>query len=84
MKAQSELRNLAGMFSWDIHSDDSRRQDTFIHGQHMIAVDYARNGAVREGRRYEFAKITDPQFREATSENRKKGDVQNWLVKLGS
>lgn len=84
MKAQSELRDLAGMFSWDIHRDDSRRQDTFIHGQHMIAVDYARNGAVREGRLYEFASIMNPKFREAARDISKKGDVKNWLVRLGS
>ncbi len=84
MSADREIRDLAGMFGWDIHSDDSRRQDTFIHGQHMVAVDYARNGAVREGRRYEFASITNPHFCEATRDNSKKGDVKHWLVKLGN
>lgn len=83
MSATREIRDLADMFGWGIHSDDSRRQDTFIHGQHMVTVDYSRNGAVREARRYEFASIARPKFCESTRDNRKKVDVKNWLVRLG-
>lgn len=83
MNAVREIRDLAGMFGWDIHADDSRRQDTFIHGQHMVTVDYARNGAVNEAHRYEWASIREPQLRDSTRDNRKKSAVKNWLVKLG-
>jgi len=83
MKATAEIRDLAGMFGWDVHTDESRLQDTFIHGQNVVAVDYARNGAVREARRYEFASIAQLHLCERTNDNRKKGDVKSWLVQLG-
>ena len=81
MSTVTEIRDLAKMFGWDIHTD--RRGDTYLHGQHMVTVDYNRNGAVREGRLYEFASIENPKLRESTHGNRKKSDVRNWLVKLG-
>lgn len=83
MSAVGELRDLAKMFGWDIHADDSRRQDTFLHGQHMVMVDYARDGAVRDGQRYEFASVASPKLRERTRSVHKKDDVRAWLVKLG-
>lgn len=84
MNASKEIRNLAGTFGWDVHTDDSRRQDTFLHGEHMVTVDYSRNGAVREARRYEFASVAHLKFCEGTRDNHKKDDVTRWLVKLGT
>lgn len=83
MSATREIRDLAATFGWDAHTDDSRRQDTFLHGQHMISVDYCRDGSVRDASRYEFASIMNPKFREATRGRDKKGDVESWLIKLG-
>lgn len=81
MTAVKELRDLAGMFGWGIHVEN--RQHTFLHGQHMVTVDYNRNGAVREAKRYEFASAENVHFVERTRESHKKDDVRNWLIKLG-
>ena len=83
MSAVKEIRDLAKMFGWDIHTDETRHEDTFLHGQHMVTVDYSRNGAVLMGNYYEFASITHPVLRERTRVKHKKSDVRNWLVKLG-
>lgn len=81
--ATKEIRDLADMFGWNVHSEESRRQDTLIHGQYMITVDYAVNGAVRDGKLYEFSSIASPAFREQTRSAHKRGDVKNWIVQLG-
>jgi len=83
MNAIEEIRNLALMFQWESHTDNSRRQDTFIHGQHMVTVDYRRDGAVNQAQRYEFASIKHPKLCESAYGRDKKSDVRYWLVKLG-
>ena len=83
MSAVKEIRDLAKMFKWDIHTDDTRREDTYLNGQHMVAVDYTRNGMIKRARRYEFVSIGHPKLCESTHSNHKKSDVRNWLVKLG-
>lgn len=83
MTATQELRDLARMFSWSAHVDEARHSDTFICGQHMVAVDYRRDGAVEVGRRYEFASVKDLRLRELTGSRNRKDDVRNWLISLG-
>ena len=83
MSATREIRDLAATFGWEAHTDDSRHQDTFLHGEHMIAVDYRRDGSVQDAKRYEFASIMNPRLRESTRGQDKKGDVERWLIKLG-
>jgi len=83
MTAAPEVRDLARTFGWQIHIDERRHEDTFVHGQHMVTVDYRRDGTVDRGYRYVFNTITRPQFQERTGVRNKKSAVLSWLVSLG-
>lgn len=81
--AVGEIREKADMFGWQAHTDERRNEDTFIHGQHMVTVDYRRDGTVDEGYRYVFFSIKNPKLVERTGVRDKKSDVVGWLVRLG-
>ena len=83
MTAAVELRSRAEMFGWEIHCDDARLEDTFIHDQNMVAVNYRRDGSVDQGYRYVFNRITDLKLQERTGPRNKKSAVLGWLVNLG-
>jgi hypothetical protein len=82
--AAADIRNHADMFGWDAHIDNRRLEDTFVHGQHMVTVDYRRDGTVDRAYRYVFNRITHPKLQEATGARNKKSAVVAWLVRLGN
>lgn len=84
MTAALEIRDRAQLFGWETHVDENRKEDTFIHGEHMITVRYRRDWTVDCGQRYVFYKITDPQLQEFTPVRSKKSAVVAWLARLGS
>lgn len=83
MTAAVEIRQHATMFGWEAHIDERRHEDTFVHGEHMVAVNYRRDGTVDEGSRFVFHRITDVKLQERTGHRHKKTAVLQWLVKLG-
>ncbi|WP_133259209.1 hypothetical protein [Mycobacterium colombiense] len=75
------IREHAQMFHWDCHQEF--RRDTLVCGQHMVAIDYRRDGTIEEGRRYTFQKITDVKLQERTGPRHKRATIVSWLVNLG-
>lgn len=83
MTAVKEIRDHAKLFGWTVHADDHRLEDTFVHGEHMVAVNYRKDGTVDQGTRYVFYRITDPQLQEHAAGRNKKSRVVSWLAGLG-
>jgi hypothetical protein len=84
MTAAVEIRGRAKMFGWETHVDEQRKEDTFIHGPHMVAVSYNRGWTVGEGKLFYFFRASDVQLRETTPLRNKKSAIVAWLARLGS
>ena len=82
MNAVAEIRQHGEMFNWKRHSEHAK--DTFIHADHMVAVDYRRDGTVDAGRCYLFRSIDDLVLQEVASDRNKRSSIISWLIKLGS
>lgn len=78
------LRDQAKLFRWGVHVDRNRREDTFICGENMIAVNYKADGSVREAQRYTFFRADDLHIQEHASGGNKKATILSWLAQYGT
>lgn len=81
--AATDIRTHAKMFGWNTHTDP-HHGDTFIHGEHMVAVNYRRDGTIDTAKRYSFWNINDLRLQEVAPEKHKKTAVLAWLIGHGS
>jgi hypothetical protein len=83
MTAALDLRSAAHLFGWEVHVDEHRKEDTFIFGPNMLAVNYRRDGTVDQAYRYLFYRIDKPKLQEKTPLRSKKSTILAWLAGLG-
>lgn len=82
MTSDAEIRETAEILGWKVSATQVRK-DTFLLGQHMIAVDYKRDGSVDQAARYLFYRINDLHLEETLIGGRyKKAKVIGWLARF--